>query len=78
MLPPTGYLPLIKDIYPLKSLNNAVSYLRQIYNPEVRGSRRRQANPLQNAPSVTNFNAISAELDILRTDLFERNYAING
>ena len=78
MLLPTGYLPPIKDIgiYPLKSLNDAVSYLRQIYNPEVRGSRRRRANPLQNAPSVTYSNAISAELDILRTDLFERNYAI--
>lgn len=69
MLPPTGYLPPIKDIqsYPLKSLNDALSYLRQIYNPEVRGSRRRP--PLEK-------NALSTELDTLRTDLFERTYAI--
>ena len=68
MLPPTGYLPPIKDIrsYPLKSLNDALYYLRRLYNPEVRGSRRRQ--PLK--------DALLTELDSLRTDLFERTYAI--
>jgi predicted nicotinamide N-methyase len=70
MLPPTGYLPPIKDIriYPLKSasLNDALYYLRRIYNPEVRGSRRRR--PLK--------NTLFTELDSLRTDLFERTYAI--
>ena len=67
MLPPTGYLPPIKDIqiYPIKALNDALHYLRRIYNPEVRGSRRRQ--PLKNTPLL---------VDTFRTDLFERNYAI--
>ena len=66
MLPPTGYLPPIKDIqiYPIKNLNDALHYLRQIYNPEVRGSRRRR--PLKNTPLV----------DTFRTDPFERTYAI--
>ena len=70
MLPPTGYLPPIKDIriYPLQNLNDALHYLRRIYNPEVRGSRRRR--PLKNAPLVL------TELDTLRTDLYERSYAI--
>ena len=71
MLPPTGYLPPIKDIgiHPLKSLNDALYYLRRIYNPEVRGSRRRRPLDKKNASSFT-------ELDTLRTDLFERSYAI--
>jgi predicted nicotinamide N-methyase len=72
MLPPTSYLPPIKDIqiYPIKNLNDALHYLRRIYNPEVRGSRRRQ--PLKNTPPPLVFT----ELDTLRTDLFERTYAI--
>ena len=70
MLPPTGYLPPIKDIriYPLKTLNDALHYLRRIYYPEVRGSRRRRL--LKNAPPVF------TEVDTIRTDLFERAYAI--
>jgi predicted nicotinamide N-methyase len=67
MLPPTGYLPPIKDIqiHPLKSLNDALHYIRRIYNPEVRGSRRRK-------PSKNTFT----ELDTLQSDIFERSYAI--
>ena len=73
MLPPTGYLPPIKNIriYPVKSLNDALHYLRRIYNPEVRGSRRRR--PLKNALCD---DAKLTELDALRTDLYERTYAI--
>ena len=73
MLPPTGYLPPIKDIQtcPLKNLIDALHYLRRIYNPEVRGSHRRQ--PLKkNTPRLVVFT----ELDTLRTDLYERSYAI--
>ena len=80
MLPPTSYLPPIKDIkfHPLKTLNDAIYYLRRIYNPEVRGSRRRRrAHPLKNSPSSESVTDVSTELlDILRTDIFERNYAI--
>lgn len=75
MLPPTSHLPPIRDIgtYPLKCLNDAVYYLCRIYNPEVRGSRRRRVRPLtKNAQR----DVISTELDAIRTDFFERNYAI--
>ncbi|KAF8798422.1 hypothetical protein BYT27DRAFT_7123503 [Phlegmacium glaucopus] len=79
LLLPTSYLPPIRDIgiYPLKTLNDALYYLRQIYNPEVRGSRRRRPHSLTNALSVPdNAPRISRELDTLRTDAFERSYAI--
>jgi len=61
MLPPTGYLPPIKNIqiHPLKGLNDALHYLRRIYNPEVRGSRRRRPHK----------NVLFTDLDTLRTDL---------
>ena len=73
MMPPTDYLPPIRDIriYPLKSLNDALYYLRRIYNPEVRGSHRRR--PFKNTLWD---DAIFTELDTLRTDIFERTYAI--
>ena len=69
-LPPTGYLPPIKDIasHPFKTLNNALCYLRQIYNPQVRGSRRHRSHSVS--------DHLSRELDTLRTDTFERGYAI--
>ena len=78
MLPPTAYLPPIKNIgnYSLQTLNDALHYLRRIYNPEVRGSRRRQH---QNALATTDTNTVSEsrlKLDTLRTDRFERTYAI--
>lgn len=70
MLPPTGYLPPIKDIasHPSKTLNDALCYLRQIYNPQVRGSRRHRSHSVS--------HNLSKELDTLRTDTFERGYAI--
>ena len=80
MLPPTAYLPPIKNIgnYSLQTLNDALHYLRRIYNPEVRGSRRRRQH--QNALAATDTNTVLSEsrleLDTLRTDRFERTYAI--
>ncbi|CAA7269677.1 unnamed protein product [Cyclocybe aegerita] len=68
VLPPTSHLPPIKRIasYPISSLNEALDYLRQIYNPPVRGSRRR----------TTSKKDASRLLDALRTDAFEQAYAI--
>lgn len=65
-------------MYPLKTLNDALYYLRQIYNPEVRGSRRRRRSHsiINNALCGVPDNALLREPHTLRTDTFERNYAI--
>lgn len=68
MLPPTATLPPIKFIreHSLESLQTALTYLRSIYNPPVRGSRRHQAKRDGHASNI----------DALRTDAFERSYTI--
>ncbi|KAF8959857.1 hypothetical protein BDZ97DRAFT_1906091 [Flammula alnicola] len=74
MLPPTSRLPSIKSIstYPIESLENALQYLRLIYSPKVRGSLRRRA-----ALKVSKARKDQAVVDdALRTDAFERAYAI--
>ena len=70
MLPPTSQLPPIKSIrtHPIDSLQSSLHFLRLIYNPSVRGSRRRKS-PKQPG------NA-SEELSTLQSDPFERSYAI--
>ncbi|KAF9457366.1 hypothetical protein BDZ94DRAFT_1273378 [Collybia nuda] len=74
LLPPTSHLPPIRQIaaYPPEDLTNALKYLRLIYNPEVRGSRRRRSNSSAN----TGGSVRDSELDDLRSDAFERSYAI--
>ncbi|PPQ83841.1 hypothetical protein CVT25_000900 [Psilocybe cyanescens] len=73
MLPPTSHLPPIKYLgtHPLESLEDAVRYLRLIYNPPVRGSRRRNTSRKQKDRQT-----VSNELNALRTDAFERGYSI--
>jgi hypothetical protein len=82
-LPPTTHLPAIKKIpqETLESLNAFIDYLRSIYNPEVRGSRRRPKSS-QNDGSIKLASAdtvsprVTASLNRLRTDQFERTHAI--
>ncbi|KAH9487409.1 Protein-lysine N-methyltransferase EFM2 [Psilocybe cubensis] len=66
MQPPTSRLPPIKSLetQPLEHLEKAVRYLWGIYNPPVRGSRRRTAHKEKDAS------------DDLRTDDFERSYSM--
>ena len=57
--------------YPIDDLSKALTYLRHLYIPEVRGSRRRRSKsgPGQ-SPST------EEALDELRLDAFEQSYAI--
>ncbi|KAF9482947.1 hypothetical protein BDN70DRAFT_852406 [Pholiota conissans] len=73
MLPPTAYLPSIKAIasYPVATLEDALRYLHLIYNPPVRGSRRRRVLSVK---SKQREDELAAEE--LRDDTFERAYAI--
>lgn len=80
-LPPTSYLPPIKRISfeDIDSLNTSIEYLRSIYNPEVRGSRRRKSTPASTdgGPAI---HAMTPQpttaLNAVRQDSFERAYAI--
>jgi hypothetical protein len=94
--PPTTTLPAIGKIasHSTEDLLDSLQYLRLIYNPEVRGSRRRQrANSSFDTPwggqpgsavppngfraSPSHFaSSHEQDLDILRSDAFERSYAI--
>ncbi|KAG5653425.1 hypothetical protein H0H81_000537 [Sphagnurus paluster] len=80
--PPTSTLPPIQNISfeSAKDLSEALSYLRQIYNPEVRGARRSKTKAscadTKVHPSLPS-NIYTAEVtDDLRSDSFERSYAI--
>lgn len=77
MLPPTTYLPSIRSIatYPVDTLDDALQYLRLIYSPPVRGSRRRSpTNATGTTKSRWREDQLAAEA--LRNDTFERAYAI--
>lgn len=79
MILPTSRLPPIKRIpnTAAKDLNDCIDFLRVIYNPEVRGSRRRnRLNAGAPEPKILDEVTSHAELDKLRTDPFERSYAI--
>ncbi|KAG6824514.1 hypothetical protein H0H93_001957, partial [Arthromyces matolae] len=73
--PPTSKLPPIRRIssYPLDDLRETLSYLRRVYSPQIRGSRRYTRNiPLD-------INGLIDEeigLDELRADAFERSFTI--
>ncbi|KAH8111920.1 hypothetical protein DFH11DRAFT_1789515 [Phellopilus nigrolimitatus] len=86
-LPPTTRLPPIGRIgaQPLPALRAAVAYLRVLYNPEVRGTRRRRvyggeggAAASGNEPRRDGKGVKEEEeqLDALRADAFERAHAI--
>ncbi|EJC98592.1 uncharacterized protein FOMMEDRAFT_136829 [Fomitiporia mediterranea MF3/22] len=66
-------LPSIKHIQstPLADLCACIKYLRFLYNPEVRGSRRRKLTSLGTKESKT-----ADRLKIIRADAFEQSHAI--
>lgn len=74
-LPPTKKIPLL----PLGLLEEALSYLRILYNPPVRGSRpisRRKLFPPSEACTILLPPTNDSPLDCLRRDKFERSYAM--
>jgi len=72
MFPPTSQLPSIKIFKqtPLENLQNAVQYLRLVYNPPVRGTRRRKPG------KPSNYQDFPKEIEAWRTDEFERSYSM--
>ncbi|GLB36854.1 putative lysine methyltransferase [Lyophyllum shimeji] len=78
--PPTSRLPPIQRIasHPVKDLAEALTYLRHIYNPEVRGSRRctPEARSGNAAAPMQYKTREESGLDELRSDAFERSHAI--
>lgn len=91
--PPSSQLPPIAKIkaVSVQDISHAIGYLRLLYNPAVRGTRRidrklvfsasRTASDFTEAfsedygPSNSNSSS-SSSLDALRADEFERSYAI--
>lgn len=71
---PTRHLPTIRDIrsssVPSSVLNAGLNYLRHIYNPHVRGSRRIG----HTVPSEG--SALEEHLTSIRLDPFERSYSV--
>ncbi|KAH7923750.1 hypothetical protein BV22DRAFT_1120625 [Leucogyrophana mollusca] len=67
--PPTTHLPPIAKIasFTASQLLDALTYLRTLYLPAVRGSRRARIRPIPGH---------EADVDLLRSDAFERSYAI--
>lgn len=82
VLLPTSYLPLIKRIpsEDINSLNASITYLQSIYNPEVRGSRRRKPDQIVSTKDSATIHTVpprfTDQLTNLRSDPFERAYAI--
>ncbi|KAI0056228.1 hypothetical protein BV25DRAFT_1788636, partial [Artomyces pyxidatus] len=75
--PPTTHLPPIGKIRfsSIDTLLESLKYLRLIYNPEVRGSRRINRSKLTPRPLST-ISPDTSALDALRADAFERTYAL--
>lgn len=82
LTPPTTRLPPIAKLVSSSPevLIKALHYLRSLYNPEVRGSRRVKKNDLNSSlPSNTIAepdSAIREDLDLLRADAYERTYTM--
>ncbi|KAF8148632.1 hypothetical protein B0H34DRAFT_205023 [Crassisporium funariophilum] len=79
MVQPTSRLPLIKnfDSFSLEKLRECLEYLRLIYNPPVRGSRRRRARSSLIVPRTAGINGFAPEdLETLRNDAYERAYSM--
>ncbi|KAF9239873.1 putative methyltransferase-domain-containing protein [Melanogaster broomeanus] len=80
---PTSYLPPIAKIatFSPTQLLDALLYLKSLYLPEVRGSRRRRVfldsldDKLAQIGANSHPDAYS-DLHLLRSDVFERSYAI--
>lgn len=74
LLPPTVRLPpqgLLASTAP-EAVTEALRYLRWLYNPEVRGSRRLKTKAKANEGN----NDYFVDLDALRSDAFERTYTM--
>ena len=86
VVPPTVFLPPLKLLKAgsQREISNALSSLRRIYSPEVRGSSRRRDVPRPAAthaphPSLTHHireTTDSNDLSAIRADHFERTFAI--
>ncbi|KAJ3854232.1 hypothetical protein EV368DRAFT_37229 [Lentinula lateritia] len=77
-VPPTRYLPPIKSLLlftETRILHQCLAYLRQIYVPNVRGSRRRKGKHPSN-PTELYSPSSSSPLTTIRKDSFERAYAL--
>lgn len=74
--PPTAHLPPIAKIvaYTSAQLLDALLYLRLLYNPEVRGSRRIRAREVR--PTKSHWSDDSDAIQLIRSDTFERSYAV--
>ncbi|TFK38832.1 putative methyltransferase-domain-containing protein [Crucibulum laeve] len=74
--PPSLRLPSIRNIYSFSAeqLTDAINYLRLIYNPEIRGTRRRRHKHTK--PTKPSNEILQNSLESLRIDTFERSYAI--
>ncbi|KAJ8588364.1 hypothetical protein M405DRAFT_819839 [Rhizopogon salebrosus TDB-379] len=77
--PPTIYLPPIAKIasFSTAQLLDALTYLRSLYYPEVRGSRRKRVR----APEISGNQKLhlhedDSEAHAIRSDTFERSYAM--
>ncbi|OJA12362.1 hypothetical protein AZE42_04334 [Rhizopogon vesiculosus] len=78
--PPTIYLPPIAKIasFSAAQLLDALTYLRSLYQPEVRGSHRKHVR----APEVKETrkfhlrHEFDSEVHVIRSDAFERSYAM--
>jgi len=75
--PPTAHLPPIAKIavYTSAQLLDALIYLRLLYNPEVRGSRRIHAR-CEVQPTKSHWSDDSDAIQLIRSDTFERSYAV--
>ncbi|KAL5536141.1 hypothetical protein ACEPAF_4246 [Sanghuangporus sanghuang] len=73
---PTALLPSSKNIpvTPLADLRSCVDYLRFLYNPEVRGSKRKKGPTA--GSMLSEENPDSDRVRALRADAFERAHAI--
>ncbi|KAJ4481696.1 hypothetical protein C8J55DRAFT_535885 [Lentinula edodes] len=77
-VPPTSYLPPIKSLSlstETRILHQCIAYLRQIYVPSVRGSRRKKTKPPSNLTELHSPSS-SSPLATIRKDSFERAYAL--
>lgn len=78
LLPPTIRLPAISKIAFSSSdvLLEALHYLRLVYNPQVRGSRRIKKTALSIDLGVSAISKENLDFDVIRSDAYERTYAM--
>jgi hypothetical protein len=78
LLPPSSSLPSMLEIASRspKDLQEALRFLRSLYYPEVRGSRRRCTSACRSLGESGRLSKADADLDYLRSDVFERSYSI--